>query len=315
MRRTWLAACSVFVGVAMIAGGCSGKSGSKSSDGDPGHPEPNDVFLEALDERGANPFTPSVAFAAVPDVTPPSGVRGPVRGSRPGLFGGTASKAACDTTSLVTALDADEENAQAWVDALNSDPTLQWSGGAKLAVDDIALYATELTPVVVRSDTRVANFGLLRGRAVAHEAVLQHGTAILVDTQGMPRVRCASGSPLIRPVESRKPKFRGTEWDAFDSDELVTVTPAIGVMDELRVVDVHTRKFIDIPVGSTCCDAAAATTTSTTEFEEDTTTTPRARTTTSATTTVHSTTTPPTTTTSITAPPMTEPETTSTSGP
>ena len=42
--------------------------------------------------------------------------------------------------------------------------------------------------------------GTTAGRAVATQAILQAGTVVLVDDRGLPRVRCASGSPLLPPI-------------------------------------------------------------------------------------------------------------------
>ncbi|PZT71125.1 hypothetical protein DN402_02310 [Streptomyces sp. SW4] len=51
---------------------------------------------------------------------------------------------------------------------------------------------------MLRADTRVTGHGLRGGRPVGGQAVLQAGTAVLVDDRGVPRVRCAGGNPLTR---------------------------------------------------------------------------------------------------------------------
>ena len=313
----------VLVALALVASGCSKKSGGSDA-GDPSKPELGEVFLARLGAVGPNPFTKSVALAPVPNVGTTKaasqggndGIRS-VRGSASGLFGGSATQQVCDATTLVTFLGDDSDRAQAWVDALNDDATLQWSGGAKLSVDDITTYVGELTSVFVQADTRVTNHGLKQDEALAHQAVLQKGTAVLVDKQGVPRVRCASGSPLIAPTPAAKPKYRGEQWGGFSQTRLLIVVPSVELLDTIRIVDIHTGKIIEIPTGSGCCDGTLqTTTTSTTLLDEDgvTTTTKKPLTPTTirrSTTTGVTTTTPPNTTTPTTAAPATTTPTTS----
>jgi hypothetical protein len=307
------------VAVAFFATACS-KGSSKSDAGNPGHPKPGEVFLEPVTSVGRNPFTKSVAFAAVPNIgngsvpgsASGSGIRS-VRGSTSGLYAGSGSQPVCDATALVTLLGDSGDKGQAWVDGLNSDSTLQWSGGAKLSVDDVTTFVTELTSVFVRADTRLTGHGLLLGHDVPYQSVLQKGTAVLVDAQGVPRIRCASGSPLTAPEPAAKPKYRGTEWAGFSQERLVIVLPATTTLDTLRIVDIHTQEVIEVSPGSGClCDRTLqTTTTSTTLFDESATTTTRKpgvttttrRTTTTgvATTTSAPTTTTPTPTTPTTA--------------
>lgn len=67
-----------------------------------------------------------------------------------------------------------------------------------------------LTPVQLRMGTRVTNHGFRDGKVTAYQAVLQAGTAVLVDDRGVPRVRCACGNPLLPPVaQESTPKQTG----------------------------------------------------------------------------------------------------------
>jgi len=294
------------VAVALVASGCSKKSDGSDA-GDPSRPETGEVFLVPLDAVGPNPFTKSVALAPIPNVETTKaasqggndGIRS-VRGSAAGLFGGSATQQVCDATALVTFLGDDSDKAQAWVDALNDDATLQWSGGAKLSVDDITTYVGELTSVFVQADTRVTNHGLKSDEAIPHQAVLQRGTAVLVDKQGVPRVRCASGSPLIAPTPAAEPKYRGEPWPGFTQTRLLIVVAASETLDTIRIIDIHTQESIEISTGTGCCDGTLQTTTTTLFDEQDTTTTTKKP---STTTTVKksTTTTSPATTTAVPA--------------
>jgi hypothetical protein len=318
MRRPRVAvvAVSLFVVVAFLAGACSKGSGSSDA-GDRTNPKPGDVFLEALDEVGPNVFTQSVALAAVPAVTGGAATGGSstqglrsVAGTTSGLYAGSGSQQSCDATTGVNALLDHDDKAQAWVDALNGDANLTWSGGSKLAIDDIATYVGELTSVILQSDTRVTDHGFSGGRSKAFQAVLEHGTAVMIDALGVPRARCASFSPLTAPSPASSPKYRGTKWEGFDQTKLVVVTPGNREATSFRVIDMHTHKQIEILAGQSCiCDRTQqTTTTSTTELFDSTSTTSKTGSTTTvkkATTTTGKPTTtiaPTTTTTATTAP-------------
>jgi hypothetical protein len=302
-------------------GACNRGSGA-ASPGDRAHPQEGEVFLEPLAEPGPNPFTLSVAVAAVPPVSagnPPTSGQGlrTVQGTDAGLYAGSGSQPACDPTAAINFLVDHPDNSLAWTDALNDDPGLSWSGGAKLAVSDVPAYVGELTSVFLRTDTRVTDHGFVSGHAVAFQSVLQRGTAVMVDTQGVPRARCANLGPLAAPKPAKSPKYRGTPWSGFDERRLVRIAAGREVTT-LRVVDVHTHKVIEIFVGQSCvCDRTKAptNTTSTTLFDETPTTTGRTtttlkKTTTTTTTTGHGSTTSTASTTTST--PTTQPTTTTT---
>jgi hypothetical protein len=303
-----------------VASACSNGS-SSSGAGDRLNPKAGDIFLEPLAEVGPNPFTTSVALAAVPAVQPAGtsggsstqGLRS-VAGTTAGLYAGSGSQQACDATTGVNTLLDNDDKAQAWVDALNGDADLTWSGGSKLAVEDVSTYVGELTSVILQNDMRVSDHAFSGGRAKAFQAVLEHGTAVMIDKLGMPRVRCASFGPLTPPTPASSPKYLGTEWDGFDKTKLVVVTPGGSEAETFRIVDIHTHKSIEVIAGQNClCDRTSqSTTTSTTEFfeEETTTTSKTGRTTTTVKKPTTSTTARPTTTT--TPPATTVPATTTT---
>jgi hypothetical protein len=312
----------VVVVAALILGACSGGSGKAKSDGDRLHPKEGEVFLEALTDVGPNPFTKSVALAAVPPVgqtragggSSTAGLRS-ISGTTSGLFAGSATVPLCEAAAAFDDLLAHDDKSQAWVDALNDDADLSWSGGSKLAVDDLLAYADELTAVILQADTRVTDHAYDGGSDHAFQAVLERGTAVLVDTTGVPRARCASFGPLVPPKPAGSPKYRGEQWADFDQTKLQVVTDGATVTS-FRVVEIHTQRIITIPVGP--IGVTRATTTTSTTLEDDETTTTTSRTGRSTTTSIKKTTTTArvtTTTGSTTTTASTIPSTTSTTAP
>lgn len=145
------------------------------------------VLVEAADSVGADPFTTDgITLAAASTGTTKS----------PGLFGGSGDNGVCTPAMLIAFLESEPAKAQAWVAALNADPTLRWSGGSDLSVADIPAYISELTPAFLSKDTRVTNHGFKDGVATPRQSLLEKGTAVLVDAAGDPRVRCFCGNPL-----------------------------------------------------------------------------------------------------------------------
>ncbi|MCZ0997978.1 hypothetical protein O1M63_07095 [Streptomyces mirabilis] len=109
-------------------------------------------------------------------------------GDAPGLYGGTRNVASCDVEKQITALRADPSKNAAFASVLGIQPSA------------VPGYLRTLTPVQLRADTRVTNHGYRNGSATTYQAVLQAGTAVLVDDRGVPRVRCACGNPLTPPA-------------------------------------------------------------------------------------------------------------------
>lgn len=154
---------------------------------------PREVLVEAANAVGPDPFTmtaiaPSIVVSPAPSPAP-----------APGLFGGTRDNGKCSPAALVAFLETNPDKAAAWAAALDSDPTLRWSGGDSLAVGDIKAYVAGLTPRILAADTRVTNNGFKDGRATPRQSLLKKGTAVLVDDRGVPRVRCFCGNPLLPP--------------------------------------------------------------------------------------------------------------------
>ncbi|WP_323180779.1 DUF6777 domain-containing protein [Streptomyces atratus] len=183
-----------------------------------------EVFLQAAGSTGPDPYTPSTARTSSGATTPaplPSvsgtaaNVTQAVQGSTPGLYGGTRNVSSCDVEKQITALTADPGKNSAFASVLGIGPS------------GVPGYLRSLTPVRLRLDTRVTNHGYRNGAPTGFQAVLQAGTAVLVDDRGVPRVRCACGNPLLPPVAVKgSVKLMGDAWPGYRSSNVVVVAPA-----------------------------------------------------------------------------------------
>jgi hypothetical protein len=137
-------------------------------------------------------FTDTGAMAGTPATeVEPSAATEPVEvaGDATGLYGGTENEAQCDRQQLITYLTEDEEKGAAWAQVQGIDPA------------DLPAYINGLTPLVLTQDTLVTNHGYEDGQATPFLSLMQRGTAVLVDAQGVPRARCYCGNPLLPPTE------------------------------------------------------------------------------------------------------------------
>ncbi|MFI5904141.1 DUF6777 domain-containing protein [Streptomyces cyaneofuscatus] len=219
-----------------------GGSGSKAG---------GEVFLQAAGSSGPDPFTESTARksdtetgTASPSPAPSASATGSqvtrgVDGAAPGLYGGTRKVASCDVEKQISTLRAAPDKNRAFASAQDIEPS---------AVPD---YLRSLTPVQLRMDTRVTNHGFRDGKATPYQAVLQAGTAVLVDDRGVPRVRCACGNPLLPPVAQEDPKQTGKAWPGYRSSEVVVVQPASKPVDEFMMVDPANGDWFTRPAGDT----------------------------------------------------------------
>ncbi|WP_239694975.1 DUF6777 domain-containing protein [Streptomyces sp. DvalAA-19] len=211
-----------------------------------------EVFLQAAGTSGPDPFTESTARDSDPEpsTASPSAVpsasgtgsqvtRG-VDGAAPGLYGGTRKVASCDVEKQIKALGAAPEKNRAFASVQKIEPS---------AVPE---YLRSLTPVQLRMDTRVTNHGFRDGKATAYQAVLQAGTAVLVDDRGVPRVRCACGNPLLPPVaQESTPKQTGKAWPGYRASDVVVVEPSSKPVDEFVMVDPENGDWFTRPAGDT----------------------------------------------------------------
>ena len=100
-----------------------------------------------------------------------------------------------------------------------------WAKVLGIGTADIPAYIATLTPVLLRTDTAVTNHGFENGAATSIPAVLQAGTAVLVDDRGVPVVKCGCGNPLTAAPSTDGASFTGTTWKSFEADTVTTVAP------------------------------------------------------------------------------------------
>ncbi|MGI5451959.1 DUF6777 domain-containing protein [Streptomyces sp. CA-249302] len=204
--------------------GGSGSGGSGSGE----------VFLQSASKTGPDPFTAStakdssaapVSAAPASESAPANAVRG-VDGGAAGLYGGTRNVSSCDVEQQIKYLQADPAKNQAFASVEGVQPAR------------VPAYLRSLTPVQLRMDTRVTNHGYRNGAATTYQAVLQSGTAVLVDGHGVPRARCACGNPLTPPVaQQTAPKRTGDSWASYRPSNVVVVTPAPQIINIFVIYD------------------------------------------------------------------------------
>ena len=272
-RRNWIIGVAVIVVMALIIGAIAMSGGNDNKK----VAEPTttttggagEIFLQPASDTGPNPFTDSTAGKApastIPADTPvtlaqaaggqpaptapvfKAGAPAPpgsiatitaLSGGTPGLYGGTLNQSSCDKQQLIDFLAANADKAQAWADVQS------------IAVSDIAGYINALTPVQLRSDTRVTNHGFSNGHATEHQDVLQAGTAVLVDQYGVPRARCACGNPLLPPrAVSVTPAYQGTPWTGFNPGNVTVIAPSPTVIKVITLINITNGKLIGRSTG------------------------------------------------------------------
>lgn len=160
---------------------------------------------------------------------PPAADTGARDGSAPGVFGASGAGEVCDVALLVERLAADPAVAEAWALVRSIEPAA------------LAGFASGLTPVILLQDTLVTDHGYDAGRILPRRAVLQRGTAVLIDARGEPVARCLSGSPLAaaRPLADDL-EVRGAGWVGFDPGRVAEVAPAVREVAQFLLLDVAT---------------------------------------------------------------------------
>ena len=183
-------------------------------------------------------FTPPVGTDLTVTPTTSNGVR-TVNADTAGLYGGTLNNASCNQDQLITFLQQ------------NPDKAAAWAGVFGIPVADIPTFVKSLTPVVLVADTAVTNHGFDNGRATSVPAVLQAGTAVLVDKYGTPTVKCYCGNPLLPPPALGQVRYTGTQWPGFTPGAVTVVQASSVVIQNFILVDVVSGQTIVRPAGST----------------------------------------------------------------
>ena len=199
---------------------------------------PEGLALPEITRTALPPAPERVAPAAVTDEPPPPPRQVP--GVLPGLFGGTRDDATCDPEQLVDFLASEPEKAAVW------------AGVFELQPEQIAGFVAELTPVVLTRDTRVTNHGFRDGELTRVQAVLQAGTAVMVDPRGVPRVKCGCGNPLLPPAvidADLEVAYDGEPWEGWRPDQHVEIVVDTRV-EVLVLIDLEENEPFERPVGS-----------------------------------------------------------------
>ena len=152
------------------------------------------VSFQQPEDPGPDPFTPPADVEGDDEVDIPAGGTG---GEQP--FGGSGSNRVCDRDKLIRFLKHNPERMREWARVLGVKPTFR----------AVRKYIAKLHPVTLTRDTQVTNHAFKNGRAVPFQAILQAGTAVLVDKYGVPVVRCFCGNPLAPAVFVPTAKCQG----------------------------------------------------------------------------------------------------------
>ncbi|KUL22647.1 hypothetical protein ADL12_41870 [Streptomyces regalis] len=236
--RTIVTACALSVALAIA--GCGGGSDKDTEAG-------SDVFLQPVADQGPDPFTGSTATSTVtpsPVTRTPrpahSGRAGlqPLSGETPGLYAGIRGAGSCDVPRQIDQLTADRARGRVFAQT------------AGISQASIPGYLRGLTSVVLRADTRVTNHGFRDGMGTGYQSVLQAGTAVLVDSRGVPRVRCACGNPLAPPVDPRgKAGTSGRAWPGYRPNQVIVVAPTTQVITNITIINIADNTWIERPIG------------------------------------------------------------------
>jgi hypothetical protein len=182
-------------------------------------------------------FTSSVGTDTAVTANQGQGIR-TVPAQTPGLYGGTLNNATCDKDQLVAFLQADPAKGAAWAAVFGIPPA------------QIPAFVAGLTPVVLTADTAVTNHGFVNGQANPVPAVLQAGTAVMVNEFGEPVVKCYCGNPLLPPPALNQVRYTGPTWATFNANSVTVVQASSTVITNFTIVNVVNGDTIIRPAGT-----------------------------------------------------------------
>lgn len=163
----WLALVAACLAIGACGGGDDDEASSEAAD-------TQTITFQEPEDPGEDPFTP------------PADVEGSETVEVQQPFGGSGSNRVCDRDKLIKFLEANPERMAEWARVLGLEPR----------ISVVKKYIAKLHPVTLTRDTQVTNHAYTDGQAVPFQAILQAGTAVLVDEYGVPVVRCYCGNPL-----------------------------------------------------------------------------------------------------------------------
>jgi hypothetical protein len=179
LARAAIAAAVLLALVAVVVVVAGGGDSNDSTTAD--EKDLQTVSFQEPEDPGPNPFTKPADVEGDREVDLPASGGG---SQQP--FGGSGSNRVCDRDKLIRFLRRNPAVMREWARVLGVRPTFQ----------AVKRYIAKLHPVTLTRDTQVTNHGYKNGRAVPFQAILQAGTAVLVDKYGAPVVRCFCGNPL-----------------------------------------------------------------------------------------------------------------------
>lgn len=187
-----------------------------------------------------DPFTPPGEVGEDEAVTPvQSDSAVTVEGGHAGLYGGTMKKTQCDPEKLVRFLESHPDKGSAW------------AGVVGIGRTEIRSYVKTLTSVVLRSDTLVTNHGYVNGHATTVVAVLEAGTAVLVNDRGLPVVKCYCGNPLTAaPPKPGPVTYSGPTWPGWRPGVVTVVNVNTTVINDFTLINIINNKPFTRPAGS-----------------------------------------------------------------
>jgi hypothetical protein len=172
-------------------------------------------------------------------------------GTAAAAYGGNRDTQVCDVAKL----------AAYFKDPSHATQATAFAGVLGITAGKIPGYLAGLTAMRLRYDTRVTNHGYEGGEATAFPSLLQAGTGVLVDAQGVPRVKCNCANPLSAPAPlgdgagddsldlAKQAENPDDAWKGLDPAQAVTVTKGKKVA-AFNLVNLDEGGLVQRPVGS-----------------------------------------------------------------
>ena len=192
LGRIALSAAILIAAVAVVTVAACGSDSGNSATADEENLQT--VSFQEPEDPGPDPFTRPADVEGDEEVDLPASGSG---SKQP--FGGSGSNRVCDRDKLIRFLKRNPEVMREWARVLGVRPTFR----------AVKKYIAKLHPVTLTRDTQVTNHAYKNGKAVPFQAILQAGTAVLVDQYGAPVVRCFCGNPLGPAVFTPSAKCNG----------------------------------------------------------------------------------------------------------